>query len=73
MRHAPELTFWNEFRCLDVLAAAYAESSDFEQAVKWQAKVVEMLPPSQRTDYESRLKLYKEGKPYREPLAGGTR
>ncbi len=70
---ACERSYWNEFDCLDVLAAAYAENDEFEQAVKWQTKVVEMLPPSQRADYASRLKLYKEGKPYREPLAGATR
>ena len=70
---ACELSYWNGFRELDVLAAAYAEDDDFEQAVKWQEKAVAMLPPSQRADYESRLKLYKEGKPYREPLAGATR
>ena len=70
---ACELSYWNGFRELDVLAAAYAEDSDFEQAVKWQEKVVAKLPPSQRTDYESRLKLYKERKPYREPPAGATR
>lgn len=35
-----------------------------------QEKVVAMLPPSQRADFKSRLTFYKEGKPYREPLAG---
>ena len=63
---AVELPMWSEFRVLDVLAAAYAEAGDFEQAVKWQKKVVSMLPPTQRADYESRLALYREGKPYRE-------
>ena len=70
---ACELSYWNGFRELDVLAAAYAEDDEFEQAVKWQEKAVAMLPPSQRAEYESRLKLYKEGKTYREPLAGATR
>jgi len=64
---AMELPMWSEFRVFDVLAAAYAESGDFEQAVKWQTKVVSMLPPTQRVDYESRLALYLERKPYREP------
>ena len=65
---AMELPMWSEFRVLDVLAAAYAEAGDFEQAVKWQTKVVDMLPPTQRADYEARLDLYRERKPYREPL-----
>jgi len=64
---AMELPKGGEFQILDVLAAAYAETSDFEQAVKWQTKVVSMLPPTQRVDYESRLALYLERKPYREP------
>ena len=65
-KKAWELPMWSEFRVLDVLAAAYAEAGDFAQAVKWQEKVVSMLPPSQRSDYESRLALYWEGKPFRE-------
>jgi len=65
---AMELPMWSEFRVLVVLAAAYAEAGDFEQAVKWQKKVVDMLPPTQRADYESRLALYLESKPYHEPL-----
>ncbi len=64
---AVELSMWSEFRVLEVLAAAYAEEGEFEQAVKWQTKVVSMLPPTQRADYESRLALYRERKPYHEP------
>jgi tetratricopeptide (TPR) repeat protein len=45
-------------------AAAHAEAGDFHQAVKWQKRALELGPD----DKEARtwLKLYEEGKPYRE-------
>ncbi len=65
---ACELTDWTDYNCLENLAAAYAESGDFEQAVQWQEKAVSLTPPAQRAVYESRLKLYREGTPFREPM-----
>ena len=67
---ACELTEWKKAIYVDTLAAAYAEAGDFDSAVKWQKKAVDLLPEDvsaeSRVDYESRLKLYKSGKPYRE-------
>jgi hypothetical protein len=53
---------------MDSLAAAYAEMGDFEQAVKFQKKVLEMTKPSNGNykGMEKRLGLYQEHKPYRE-------
>ena len=51
---------------LDTLAAAYAEAGRFEDAIKWQLKVIEMVPPDERPEYEERLAQYREGKPYRD-------
>ena len=51
--------FW-----LDTLAAAYAETGDFEKAVQTQTKVVDMTNHADR--YVRRLELYKAGKPYRD-------
>ena len=56
---ACELTHWNDHSCLENLAAAYAESGDFEQAVKWQEKAVALTPQAKRADRESRLKLFR--------------
>lgn len=62
------LTDWAQPAYIDTLAAAYAEAGDFTSAVKWQKKAMDLLkgPASSRTDYESRLRLYESGKPYRE-------
>jgi len=65
-----ELTKWKNAIYVDTLAAAYAEASDFDAAVKWQRQAIDLLPEDvsaeSRADYESRLKLYESGKPYRE-------
>lgn len=67
---ACELTFWKNPAYLGALAAACAETGNFTEAVKWQEKSLEnadSIPEKRRVDYESRLALYREGKPYREP------
>ena len=63
---ACELTAWKDFGYLDTLAAAYAEAGNFDKAVEWQKKGMDLAPADQKADYESRLKLYQEKKPYRE-------
>ncbi len=53
---------------VDTLAAAYAELGRFADAVRWQERALRLLPatpPERRADYENRLALYKQGKPYR--------
>jgi tetratricopeptide (TPR) repeat protein len=66
---ACELTNWDEGGFLDMFAAAYAEESDFDSAVKWETKALGMklnLDDSKSADLRARLELYKSGKPYRE-------
>jgi tetratricopeptide (TPR) repeat protein len=65
---ACELDHWQDAEDLDTLAAAYAEAGDFAAAVKWQTKATELAPNDQ--EFRSRLKLYKEKKPYREQGKG---
>ena len=61
--------FWP---CLETIAAAYAESGDFERAKEWQAKAVETAASDKsakentKLEIHARLELYKQGKPYRE-------
>ena len=60
-KKACELTKWEDSHCLGTLAAAYAETGDFDKAVKWQTKRLEaVMPKSEREEGEKYLKLYKE-------------
>jgi tetratricopeptide (TPR) repeat protein len=63
---ACELTRWRAANCLDTLAAAYAETGDFDAAVKWQTKALEIAAEKKKPDYQSRLDLYKAHKPFRD-------
>lgn len=58
---------WKGANWLDILAAAYAESGDFDKAVEWQQKAIEQAAPKDMAEFESRLKLYQNKKPYRQP------
>lgn len=62
---ACELSEWQEGGFIDTLAAAYAEARDFSNAIKWQAKAIE-LTKTGREEMQKRSELYKAGKPYRE-------
>jgi len=65
------MSHWGTEAWIDTLAAAYAETGDFTQAVKWQQKAVDMLGKSRSGMYKpdesmARLELYQSGQPYRE-------
>ena len=69
---ACELTGYGNSTILDTLATAYAQKGDFDAAVKWQLKAIELLDGSEsreeREEYEKNLKLFREKKsvpPYR--------
>lgn len=66
---ACELTAWKEPMYFDTLAAAYAETRDFVQAVKWQEKFLMSSLPDVRLLHEGshRLFLYQNSRPYRDP------
>ena len=51
---------------MDTLAAAYAETGDFVEAVRWQEKAMEDPQVKDSADYRSRLELYRAKKPYRQ-------
>ncbi|HUG70352.1 MAG TPA: hypothetical protein VMM76_21565 [Pirellulaceae bacterium] len=63
---ACDLTDWNNFAYVDTVAAAYAESGDFESAVKWQEEAIRLAPGAYSQDFQKRLRLFKARKPYRE-------
>ena len=71
---AYQLTDGKDWNCIGTLAAAYAESGDFQKAKEWQAKAIEMAAGDKsasdkdKAEMRSCLELYKQGKPYREEL-----
>jgi len=63
---ACELSEWKRPSSLDMLAAAYAETGDFNQAIKWETKYLETpgLSEKETTNGKSRLALYQARQPY---------
>ena len=53
---------------LCILAAAYAEAGDFNAAVEWQSKAVDLADSEQRAWWQPRLSLYQANQPYREEV-----
>ena len=60
---ACELTGYGSSMILDTLATAYAEKGDFDAAVKWQLKAIELCDrEGDRKELEDNLKLFREKK-----------
>jgi serine/threonine protein kinase len=70
--HACRLTQWKKSDFLDSLAAAHAESGNFDRAVEIQKDAKRKLPEDMSTEmrnsYEDRLKLYMQHTPYHRQL-----
>jgi Flp pilus assembly protein TadD len=68
---ACELTAWKSSEFLHTLAAANAESGDFDAAITWETRAIGFLRDERQKDgYRSRLVLYQAKKPYREVSRG---
>jgi len=66
---ACELTEYKKSHILSTLAAAYAELGQFEKAVEWSTKAVELGGKEQNEQLDQlqlELKGYQEKKPWRE-------
>jgi hypothetical protein len=62
--------------CLETLAAAAAESGDFDAAVGWQSMALESLTDDElKPQFRDRLELYRQKRPYRDvpSMIGSTR
>lgn len=64
-KRACELTDYSDYKYLYTLAAAFAESNDFEQAIVIQKRAIELAPDQFHEELEQLLKLYQENKPFR--------
>jgi tetratricopeptide (TPR) repeat protein len=67
---AVELTDEKEAHILSTLAAAHAETGDFDAARKWSQKSVDMNDPEHAEQLAKELASYQEDKPWRERKAG---
>lgn len=63
---ASEQTEYKTPHILSTLAAAYAEMGDFESAVKWSQKSVDLNDPEHAEQLKKELESYKQKKPWRE-------
>ena len=63
---ACELTDYEAPHILSTLAAAFAETGNFENAIKWSEQAVEMDDPENGPQLEKELASYREGQPWRE-------
>ena len=68
-KEACELTDYKQAHILSTLAAAYAETGDFENAIKWSEKSGEIGTPDHAEDFKKELATYKAHQPYREVLS----
>jgi tetratricopeptide (TPR) repeat protein len=63
---AVELTEEKQAHILSTLAAAYAETGDFEAARKWSQKSVDLNDPEHAEQLAKELASYEDSKPWRE-------
>ncbi|MBC8355201.1 MAG: hypothetical protein H8E66_24770 [Planctomycetes bacterium] len=66
---ACDLTNWSSFAYVDTIAAAYAESGDFESAVDWQEEAIRLAGELVSDDFYERLELFQADKSYREGVS----
>jgi tetratricopeptide (TPR) repeat protein len=62
---AGELREWKAITDIKSLAAAYAETGDFDKAVEWQKKAIAMAEGDAKSGEEEMLKLYEAKAPFR--------
>jgi tetratricopeptide (TPR) repeat protein len=65
-KRALELAGDDNAAIFETLSAAYAELGDFDNAVRWQEKAVQMASYPTKDVMTARLELYEQGQPYRE-------
>jgi tetratricopeptide (TPR) repeat protein len=64
---ALELAAWKPVDWLATLAAAHAETGNFDEAVKWQTKCLDESPETEKPELRKQLESYQSQKPFRDP------
>ncbi|GAB5497392.1 MAG: tetratricopeptide repeat protein [Phycisphaerales bacterium] len=64
-RRACELNNWTELSTISTHAASLAEAGDYDQAIRWQQRCIELAPASQAQRHRDRLEIYMNNTPYR--------
>jgi tetratricopeptide (TPR) repeat protein len=67
---AVEIENAKEWDTIDTLAAAFAETGNFSQAIRSETEALRRAPPEEHGDLQARLELYQARKPYRLPESG---
>ena len=62
---ACELTQFKNVSMLDTLAAAYAETRNFEKAIEYQKRAIDLSQTEVKPTLLKRLEIYQSGQPYR--------
>ena len=67
-KKACKLDQWQNWNFVNILAAAYAEAGDFDDAVKYQKQAMRLMPPDRPhvEEQQARLMLYEKHQPYRD-------
>lgn len=65
-KQACKLTDYKDHFPIAALASAYAESGDFEKAIEYQQKAIELADEKDKIEYKKHLATYESHKPWRE-------
>lgn len=64
-RTACELSKWNDWTHISILAAAKAEQGDFNQAIELAEWSLRIAPDSEKQDRQKRIDQFRDGEPFR--------
>jgi tetratricopeptide (TPR) repeat protein len=65
-QEACRITDYRSWDAVDTLAAAHAEAGNFDEAVHWAAKGLELAPEEEKSTAAARLRSYRNQKPWRQ-------
>jgi tetratricopeptide (TPR) repeat protein len=64
-KKACDIAGYRQFPGVETLAAAYAEVGNFDEAVSWAGKALELAPEENKKECRERIELYRSRKPFR--------